>query len=206
MKLIAITSKNNHDREIQYIPLLFKAGLNILHVRKPEFNKNQLSSFISLIPAEYHDRLVIHSHFELHTEIKIKGIHLPEKIRKENYLAISKIVPNKKMISSSFHHTDDLINNEIPFEYVFISPVFDSISKVGYKSNFDFKKLNNTVVEYKKNQKIVKKAGVIALGGINDLTINKILDSSFDGAAVSGYLWEGDNPLERYEKLISKIK
>ena len=91
-------------------------------------------------------------------------------------------------------HVDDWESfNELneSWEYAFISPVFQSISKKGYGENSnilnDIKRRNNSKVK------------LIALGGINENNIQEVFDSEVDGVALLGAIWENDEPLNVFK-------
>jgi thiamine-phosphate pyrophosphorylase len=69
-------------------------------------------------------------------------------------------------------------------DYLFLSPIFDSISKQNYMSRFPESLL------YELKEKGVIHEKVIALGGVNKENISKVEDYGFGGAAVLGGLWE----------------
>ena len=192
-KLIVITSEKDFSKETVVISKLFEFGIKILHLRKPNANIDELRRYIQHIPKQFHKRIVIHSQYKLVKEFNLKGIHLTERARKlrlrSNHL---------KIISTSFHSTKDVLKSRRKYEYVFLSPVFDSISKYGYKSNFTPDELTFFLKKTKQS--------VVALGGINDANIKTIKQLNFSGAAVLGFIWESKNPVESYKKLISKIK
>jgi thiamine-phosphate pyrophosphorylase len=192
-KLIVITPEQNYPKEIKLITSLFEQGLPLLHVRKPNAHADELREYIQSIPKQFHKKVVIHSHYKLAKEFNLKGIHLTEKVRKSGFRDT-----RLKIISTSFHATKDVLKSRRKYEYVFLSPVFDSISKQGYTSNFTSDELN---VFLKKT-----KQRVIALGGINDKNIKISKQVNFSGAAVLGYIWESKKPVECYKKLLSKIK
>ncbi len=77
------------------------------------------------------------------------------------------------------------------FNYTFLGPVFDSISKSGYGSALpdDFFLT-----------KTQKKIQVIALGGIDIANLDKVRKMNFDGAALLGTLWA--NPKKALEKFV----
>ena len=78
-------------------------------------------------------------------------------------------------------------------DYCFLSPIYDSISKVGYKSNFEKKELH----EAKQSGILTDKC--IALGGVTPKHIPELIEMGFGGAAFLGYAWR--NP-ERFIKEI----
>ncbi|MEO8759791.1 MAG: thiamine phosphate synthase [Bacteroidia bacterium] len=134
----------------------------------------------------------MHSHYKLAKEFDLKGIHLTEKERKSK-----RINSTLKIISTSFHSTTEILKNRRKYEYVFLSPVFDSISKQGYKSNFSLEELK-FFLKRKKN--------IIALGGINAENIESVKQKGFAGAAILGSIWETKNPAKSYNELALKIK
>ena len=76
MKLIVITTPYFFEGEGEILTALFQAGMEKLHIRKPQSRKEELRSLLDAVPAEYHSRIVIHDHFELAAEYALAGIHL----------------------------------------------------------------------------------------------------------------------------------
>lgn len=197
-EIIVITQEIDSPKETDVICQLFEMGLQVLHLRKPNANVDELGGYIQRISKQFHKRVVLHSHYELIKEFHLKGAHLTEKVR-ESVKEINALKRKKiNIISASFHSTEEVFKNEINYEYVFLSPVFDSISKQGYKSNFDAEDLR-LFIEGNKNK-------VVALGGINQYNIRKVKEIGFSGAAVLGFIWRSKTPVGNYKKLLSKIK
>jgi thiamine-phosphate pyrophosphorylase len=172
------------------LPPLFEAGLQTLHLRCQTWDLARFSALIKEIPAEYHSRLIIHSHYELANEFHLKGIHFTEK-SKQSIPSIDfvKSYPGLQL-SASFHSLAELKENTFAFEYVFLSPIFNSISKSGYCSAFQPWELVTFLQQYHKDTS----TKVIALGGIQASNIMDIHKIGFDGAALYGTLWESENP------------
>ena len=103
-----------------------------------------------------------------------------------------------KIISTSFHSTKEIKASRRKYQYAFLSPIFDSISKQKYKSNFDLEKLERFLKSNSKN--------LIALGGINETTIVSAKTLGFSGAASLGYIWKSKEPESKFKKLKLKIK
>jgi|SRR6185437_183975 len=191
-KLIVITPEKNHPKEFELITALFENGLQLLHLRKPQATENELRNYLKLIPKKFYRKIVIHSHYKLAKEFNLKGVHLTEKVRKAK-----RINPSLRIISTSFHSTIDVLKSRRKYEYVFLSPVFDSISKKGYKSNFDLDDLNSFLKRMK---------NIIALGGIDANNIKAIKQIGFNGSAFIGSIWQSKNPAKSYNELALKIK
>ncbi len=195
MKLILITPPTFFVEEDKIITALFEEGLDILHLRKPEAAPMFAERLLSLIPEQYHKRIVVHENFYLKEEYKLKGIHLNS--RNPNVPA-----NYKGHISHSCHSLEEVKEMKRKCDYVFLSPVFDSISKMNYNANY-------TPEELKKAHKagIIDKK-VIALGGIDEDNIKQVKASGFGGAAILGALWNKfDSCTDRdYAQLIDHFK
>ena len=66
------------------------------------------------------------------------------------------------------------------YDYVFLSPIFDSISKAGYKSSFTEEMLKDA-----SSKGIIDKK-VVALGGVTLDMIPYLKELNFGGAAMMG--------------------
>jgi len=197
MKLIALSSSSKLSSEIKEITGLFDHGLEILHVRKPKFSTQAMEEYISLIPEHYRDRVMIHSKHRLAAKYKLRGVHLTRSHRKRklktwlNLKYIKAKNPNLK-ISTSFHTLEDLSEEKEQFDYVFLSPVFDSLSKGNYQGKFSNNNLD--VIFEGLNQQ------VIALGGIDVDKVAQVKQMGFAGMALHGALWESDKPVQIFIK------
>ena len=181
MKLIAITPPTYFVEEDKILTALFEEGLEILHLRKPNTAPMYAERLLTLIPEQYHKRIVVHGHFYLKEEYNLKGIHLNHR---------NPEIPQgyKGHISRSCHSFDEVIMNKKDCDYVFLSPVFDSISKQNYLSGFTEEELTGA-----RHNGIIDKR-VIALGGINEENILDVKKKGFGGAAILGDLWNRFDP------------
>ena len=98
---------------------------------------------------------------------------------------------------------EDIENNKYPYEYVFLSPLFDSISKPGYTSKFDGKLIADRFQRWKQEGRITPE--VIALGGVEAQNVVKLKTLGFSGAAVSGAVWSSKDPVNTFIEIQSKI-
>lgn len=197
-RLIVMSSDNKVTNETKIVTQLFENGLTHFHLRKPGWTELEMEDFLNNIPVAFHNRIVIHSEFHLTEKFKLKGIHLNEENRK-NITAFE----NKKIISTSFHSLEDIENNKYPYEYVFLSPVFDSISKPGYTSKFDLETVKEHFKKWKLEKRIMPE--VIALGGVEANNILAVKQLGFAGAAVLGVVWGSKDTLSGFEEVRSKI-
>jgi thiamine-phosphate pyrophosphorylase len=94
-------------------------------------------------------------------------------------------------------HSIDTINQCKSYDYIFLSPVFDSISKKGYSSNIDL----NTFMQKKEASTFPTK--VIGLGGVSKENITLLSDVGFDGAALLGSIWLKEKKEERVKEFVN---
>ena len=195
MKLILITPPTFFVEEDKIITALFEEGLDILHLRKPDSAPMYAERLLTLIPEQFHKRIVVHENFYLKDEYKLKGIHLNS--RNPN-------IPHnyKGHVSRSCHSLEEVKEHKRYCDYVLLSPVFDCISKKDYHANY-------TPEEIRKAHKagIIDKK-VIALGGIDTDNIRQVKNYGFGGAAILGALWNKfDTCTDRdYTQLIEHFK
>ncbi len=179
MKLILISYDKNIKGELELLIQLFEKGLEYFHIRKPAFSYSKMEEYVKKIPEIYRNRLILHSHYELVDKYKLKGIHFT----KYTYSLIN-LYKNRSIHKSiSYHSFDEIKSNNYKFDYIFLSPIYNSISKKGYNSAFTEYELLNFFQSNRINQNI------IALGGISEKKINNTLDKGFNGAAVLGEIW-----------------
>lgn len=177
LKIIVLSPPDFLEDEIEAMHLLFKNGLTYYHFRKPEADINSHICFLKQINPDFHPRIIIHNHFELTTYFNLKGIHL-----NSHYTEIPQVVCQHK--SRSCHTLEEVMKYKPFYNYLFLSPIFDSISKKGYQSTF-----NEVQLRIAKEKNIIDNK-VIALGGVNQQKISIIASYGFGGAAVLGYLWD----------------
>lgn len=169
--IIAVTLPEFFDEEAKIINRILSNDLaHFVHIRKPEATAMEIYNLIKNINPLYHHRLKLHDHFELIDKYDLGGIHLNSR----NNLVHS----NAKSVSKSIHSIEEL-NGRDNYSYVFLSPVFDSISKKGYKATIDLNNLPGDLHQKK----------VIALGGVTPDKFELLKDSGFSGAALSGYFF-----------------
>ena len=182
MKFIIISPPYNIEGEIELLRCLFDDGLEYFHLRKPGIDsailEKSLIDYLEQLPEKYHNKIILHSNYDLVQKYNLKGMHYSK-----NNLPIRDLNDIKHQ-SASFHSIDEIEKNKYPFSYVFLSTVFDSISKQNYKSSFDL----TTVSNFLKNNH--NRVDVIALGGIDENTILQTYELGFDGVAVLGAVWK----------------
>ena len=137
MKIVIITPEEDIKNEIDTVNDLFRSGLERLHLRKNDYYTSDYRRYIRNIDPEFHNRVVVTAGYELYNEFELGGIHLNSAARRDESVRkkISHIPASA--VSTSFHTWQKIIDNDFRYGYVFISPVFDSISKKEYKANIN---------------------------------------------------------------------
>ena len=180
MKLIVVTAPTFFVEEDKIITALFEEGLDILHLRKPETPAMYSERLLTLIPEKYHKRIITHEHFYLQEEFSLMGIHLNARNPKEPH-------DYSGHISCTCHSLDEVRNKKHFYDYLFLSPIYNCITKAGVTSGFTAEELRQAG-----KSKIID-SKVMALGGITPDNILEIKDYGFGGAVVMGDLWNKFN-------------
>ncbi|MES2241223.1 MAG: thiamine phosphate synthase [Bacteroidota bacterium] len=190
--MIIISNPTAIANEIDIIHSLFEEGLELFHIRKPDFSEAKMKAFILAIGLDYNDKLVLHSHHHLAEDFGITRLHLSERKRKD--ISTKKLYEyNERRIrlSTSTHSIEDFNHLRLFFQYAFLSPVYPSISKENYHPKVDL------FSEIKKRTNF--NTQLVALGGIEFGNIKKIVESGFDQVALLGTIWNSNNPIENFK-------
>lgn len=188
--IIVITQEDLISNEVETINEMFREGLDLLHIRKPFINDEEMKVLINGIDQAFHSKLVLHSHYEVGRLYAISRFHVREADR-INELYRSRIEEGN-IISTSVHQIKDYNMLGSEWQYSFISPVFPSISKKGYGQ--DTKMMEE--LRYRNNIHVK----LIALGGIDEHTIKKVFQAGVDGAALLGAVWNSSTPVDVFKK------
>ena len=174
MKIIVITPPDTVSDEIETINRLFGLDLEILHLRKPGYDSFELEGLLRKIDRRYHNRIMLHAHHHLVEQYQRRGSHFPAAARNERREY------SNQHCSTSCHNIEELERFGADYEYLMVSPVFDSISKPGYCAKIDTGEL----------QEYIARSGnhVVGLGGVDQRTL-KMLPRNCWGAAVLGEIW-----------------
>ncbi len=195
--LIVVSSPEMFANEPTVMNQLFAAGLNLFHLRKPEVGEEELRSLLTAISEEYLPRVVLHQHHQLAKEFGIHRIHFKEaermKLTESDYRSMEK---TDLVYSTSVHsHEAFQTLNEV-FRYAFFGPVFESISKPGYKPE------KETKADFAKH----RSTKLIGIGGITQANASSVFEMGFDGVAICGTIWQSENKVEAFEKVNTVCK
>lgn len=176
MKIIAITTPKVIAEDLYIIGRLLDKGVDVVHLRKPESSIDECRELLSALSPEYRARIVIHDYLELYSEFSLRGIHINRNVG---------VLPDgySGLRSRSCHSLEEVVRYKDECDYLFLSPIFDSISKVGYRSSFDRDAL------YRASVTGVIDSKVIALGGVTFDSISYLRELNFGGVAMSGAIY-----------------
>jgi thiamine-phosphate pyrophosphorylase len=189
MKVILITPPETVTHELETIVQFFEVGLDFLHVRKPGWSDEQVVSYLRKLPSRFLNRVALHGNSKIAVENNLGGIH-----HKSDESLNNQLINWKGRLSRSTHSYEEITEFGNAYDYYFLSPIFDSISKTGYKSSFDLSELKSFL-------RIERGYEIIALGGVDDSNVMLCQDFGFDGIALMGAIWEKNTVEERLDVL-----
>ena len=190
--LVVITRPDCYEGETEQITLLLNADPHfLLHLRKPEAAADDYRKILDRLPATELHRITLGGHHELAEDYPVGGVHLNG--RGPAYTGIR----HDLRLSRSCHSITEL-NHIEDYTYVFLSPIFNSISKEGYQAAFSSEALTEAC------QSGIINSRVIALGGISAATLPLLAPYSFGGAAVLGAVWQNFD-LNKFRELVKEI-
>lgn len=196
MRIIVISAPDFLPGEAEAVTALLEAGAWRVHVRKPAAGSDSIARLLEHIPAALYSRISLHDHHELAARFGVGGVHLNSR---------NPSVPDGfgGMVSRSCHSIAELSQYSSVCDYMFLSPIFDSISKSGYTSRFSLEEIRRRIVAGSDvatarmdvmssdgNCRPVDWERVFALGGVCPDNIRLLEETGFGGAAVLGYIWE----------------
>lgn len=175
-RLIVITQPSFVSDEGMLINTLFENGIDRVHIRKPGASGEEHRRLIEKIDGRWHDRLSLHDCHDVAVEYGC-GVHL------NGRNPYPPQIEGGVVLSASCHSLAEVVERKPVCDYVFLSPIFDSISKQGYCSAFtedDIKKAT---------QSGIVDSRVMALGGVCLDNLSLVKDMGFGGAALLGDVW-----------------
>ena len=179
MKIIAITSPEIVAEDSYIIGQLVDKGIDVIHLRKPDADIDACRRLLSELTSEQRAKIVIHDFPELYFEYSLKGIHVNKNVATLPY-------GYSGFRTRSCHSFEEIARHKNDYDYLFLSPIFDSISKVGYKSGFSDEALATASAAGVIDDKVV------ALGGVTLEKIAYLKKLNFGGAAMIGAIYSID--------------
>ena len=179
MKPWLITPERLTSEQIGLLDHFFDRGLERLHLRLPGAGEEDYSQVIEAVAACYRRRVVVHDHPRLVGRYGLCGLHLPERVWKG--MTDRPQLPDGCTVSASCHTIEDIESFPFRIDYCFLSPIFDSLCKVGYAGRFSSDSLGDRLQRLH--------LPVVALGGITPDRLPQLRRAGFASAAALGYVW-----------------
>ncbi len=189
MRTIVITPERPIADEAHLIKMILDDGINRVHLRHPSATVEETARIIETIPPRLYARLSLHDHHPLAIRYGLGGIHL-------NSRNSEPPTGFRGMVSRSCHSIDEIAKHDSE-DYLFLSPIYDSISKAGYRSAYGRRELA-AVREFLAQR-------VVALGGVIPERLPELAAMGFAGAALLGYVW-ADGTEQGVSERIKRIK
>lgn len=212
MKLIVITSPEFFLGEAFLLNTLLEHGVDSVHVRKPQSTRDSCKRLLDEViedcqqrgisPQLHLQHLVFHDHHDLCTEYHLQGIHLNSRNPDipMDILQANKSPGYHYTLSASCHSIQEVKERKNTTDYLFLSPIFDSISKDGYRATYTKLELQTAA------EGGIIDAKVIALGGITPARIEEIKALDFGGAALLGDIWRHKENLKEFVEILTKLR
>ena len=187
MRILVITGEAFRPSEAEEIRLLLDEGAERIHLRKPQAAEESMRRLIESLPQRLYPRLTLHDHLPLAVEYGLGGVHLNSRSRR---------VPDgfRGVVSCSCHTLEELALHP-EADYCFLSPIFDSISKSGYRAAFTLQQLRRAATEGLLTRRVV------ALGGIRPEHLPELHACGFGGVALLGFIWRDATPAALRERM-----
>ena len=173
---IAVTHECALPDEPERIARLLDSGrFSDVHLRHPGASRREMLHLIEDIPQRLHGRLHLHGHFDLTNEFNLGGIHLNRRCPTppDGYGGT---------LSASCHSIEEVARcRAAGLSYVTLSPVFDSLSKSGYRAAFTADGLSRLDG--------IDQIEIVALGGVTPENIGQLDRYNFAGYAMLTAAW-----------------
>lgn len=179
MRIILLTAPTAIPGEVETITEAIDRGeVDLLHFRRPGLSTEEAAGWLRSLPSRVLSRTVLHDHHELIRHLpELYGLHLNSRHPRppQGYYG---------RLSRACHSLEEVRRYRDECDYLFLSPVFDSISKEGYRSGFTLEELERAAKEGLITDK------VYALGGVTPEKYPLLDRLGFGGAALLGAFWE----------------
>lgn len=203
MKLFVITPPKDIPDEPNIVSKMFESGLTTLHLRKPRYSTSQMADYINEIPPHFHNRIVIHSHHKLALKLDLKGVHLTKThlTKKWKYWFVRQRLRFKfgeLSKSRSYSRLQQVYNKEeYVYNYYLLGTLFNSLTNGFYSGFYE----EGVVAAIKNSGK-----RFVARGGTTLASVKKCAGLGFYGIAFSSYIWEDDEPYEKFLEITREFK
>lgn len=205
MKLVVFSTSDRSLSEAKEVTQMFEEGLKAFHIKKSGFERHEMEEYIKVIPSQYHKYIFLHSNHKLRKTFKLGGLHLSRTHLRKRYNTSWKMFKLRKLtrglaFTRTFSKLSSLSSEKRRYDYVFLRPIYDGISKLGHSGNFGNRSLKKYIS--------MSKSPVYALGGVTADKFEECKENGFEGVGVLGYVWNNPDmtPIEAFREARKTIK
>ena len=173
-KLILLTNPTKLFNEVDLFDTICDIGIPCLHIRRAEHTFEAYRNYLDRMPKKMRDVAILHEHVQLAEKYNLMGVHFKSTSEPQQV--------EGKIIGKSVHSFEEALRYQ-DLDYLYLSPIFDSVSKQGYEAPFDKQELKTFLNNWS------GKAKLYALGGITPDNAKEALDMGFYGVVVLGSVW-----------------
>lgn len=190
---IIITPEETERQEFELLTKFVAFDKVYIHIRKPKATEAELTEYLQRLPKEILQRSSLHSHHQLAMEFALRGVHFTTQQREQSAERLGEEIEywhsKEKQVSASLHALEEVTPM---WDYAFLSPIFDSVSKKDYSGK-----------HFRVNEKTER---LIALGGITTDNIKEAKYLGFRGVAVLGNIWKNKCPLAVFKEMYNEYR
>lgn len=186
-RCVVITREQLSLEEVEPIVAILDSGCWRVHIRKPNADRGLLRAYLDVLCKRVDvKRLSMHYYHDIAVEYGFGGLH--------GATTVEGVVR-----SVSCHSLEEAVDAQGVVDYLFLSPVFDSISKQGYKAAIDIDKAGALIKKGLQSE-------VVALGGIEKSNLPLLEKAGFSSIALLGAVWRDGNAKapDNFKELIEK--
>lgn len=192
--ITAVISPESEDpREVAVLGGLLERGLDRYHLRKPGWPDGRIAAWLGLLPAAWRRHVVLHQSWQLAVEYGCGGVHEKEGAEPARLPAGARLFSSR-----SCHSLASVASAQGRYDSVFLSPVFPSLSKPGYRAAFSLDEASRLLGGRTPDQ---RRTQVVALGGITAENAGRAIAMGFDGVAAMGAVWQSADPVGAFVRV-----
>lgn len=194
--LLIITHADHLPGETERWKELLSAGADAILLRKPGWTEDNYVTLLDQTDPEIYPQLLIAQYCQLQRRYGLLGAHFSEHLRNSTPPQWLEAMRSEGcLLSTGIHDTSTLPVMTAHWDLLLLSPVFDSISKPGYKGQvkegFRLPRDGNS-----------SKSRVLALGGVDQSNAGLARQMGFNGIALLGAVWQKpDKAVDHFIKI-----
>ena len=191
--LLVITPADHLPGETECWKELLSAGADAILLRKPGWTEDDYVNLLEQTDPAVYPHILIAQYCQLQQRYGLLGAHFSENLRNSTPPQWLEALRSEGcLLSTGIHHTSTLPVMRAHWDLLLLSPVFDSISKPGYKGQVE--------TGFRLQRDIsAGNARVLALGGVDQNNAGLAQQMGFDGIALLGAVWqEPDKAVEHF--------